>query len=470
MREPALSAIGIYVFSYRSDVLSGGYDLGDAVEGLKAHLQLDGLFNLKTMIFVCHSMGGILVRQFIVTRQAELIEHSIRLGLFLVASPSLGSKYANLFGLLARVLGNSQAQVLRFSRNNAWLNDLDRNFFNLKELKLLSIEGQELIEDQFIVAKRFIRRQVVPAITGARYFGEAQKIPFSDHFSIAKPEGPNALQHRLLVQFITKFLSPAGGVSVQRLRAEDTSYFIDSVYPLLESRIPEEELRSEEYLTRYLRDPIEAFPHYFISVTSGGQADGFLYASANRAFFNPFISYLVVRDGLDPSLYRRITRALMDEFRRQIEGEAVYLDRVCFLLEIADPADTKDPLKRRERLARFRLFAGLSESIGLDLRLVDISYFQPAISVDPLVGEVPLLLLVARQKSAVPWTNLSRTDVQKFIEYIYLELYLPRYSTDSATQDNFAIKCRSLFSRVTGDIPNPVPLLDYSCYLSRFRV
>jgi hypothetical protein len=80
-------------------VLSGGYDLGDAVEGLNAHLQLDVLFKLKAIIFVFHSMGGILVRQLLVTRQATIIENALHVGLFLVARPSVHWTGTKLFGV-----------------------------------------------------------------------------------------------------------------------------------------------------------------------------------------------------------------------------------------------------------------------------------------------------------------------------------------------------------------------------------
>jgi hypothetical protein len=39
------------------------------------------------------------------------------------------------------------------------------------------------------------------------------KIPYSNHFTIAKPSSPDAIQHRLLVQFIEQFLQQANGIS-----------------------------------------------------------------------------------------------------------------------------------------------------------------------------------------------------------------------------------------------------------------
>lgn len=213
--EDDLVGVGIYVFSYRTGIFTAGYSLGDAVEALNAYLELDHLFEFRNLVFVCHSMGGILARQLLVTRQSILRDRALRIGLFLIASPSLGSDYANLLHALARVLGHSQADVLRFSAANLWLNDLDRNFINLKESNIVSLEGKELVEDEFIVIPRLIRRQVVPPFSGAKYFGDSLKIPGSNHFTIAKPTGKDALQHRLLLQFILKFLTTANPSAIQ---------------------------------------------------------------------------------------------------------------------------------------------------------------------------------------------------------------------------------------------------------------
>jgi hypothetical protein len=160
-------------------------------------------------IFVCHSMGGIVVRKYIVERQAELIEAGKEIDLFLVASPSLGSTYADWLSPLAQLFGHAQAGALRFVRNNNWLMDLDKEFMNLKEGGTLRIEGKELVEDKFIELKKIKLgivwgRQVVEPFSGARYFGEPYKVPKSDHFSIAKPDDKNAIQHRLLSGFVSE--------------------------------------------------------------------------------------------------------------------------------------------------------------------------------------------------------------------------------------------------------------------------
>lgn len=201
--ESELADTGIYVFSYRTGINTGSYSLSDIVDSLREYFILDDLISSAGVIFVCHSMGGIVTRRFLVNQYSMLIERELnRIGLFLLASPSLGSEYANMLGLVSSALGHTQASALRFSQDNVWLNDLDKDFINLQTNKNLQIKGKELIEDLPLYGKGFIRRQVVEPFSGAKYFGNSFKVPGSDHSTIAVPAGRDGVQHRLLVQFI----------------------------------------------------------------------------------------------------------------------------------------------------------------------------------------------------------------------------------------------------------------------------
>lgn len=199
--ESEHDSIGIYVYTYQTDFFSGSYSLGDVVDDLKERLQLDHVLSSKALVFVCHSMGGIVVRRYLVSREHDLKD--VAVGLYLVASPSLGSNYANWLEPIAQLMNHSQADVLRFSQNNQWLNDLNKDFKNLIGTNRLAIRGKEITEDKFVilVKLRFLK-QVVEPLSGALYFPEPYKLPGSDHFSIAKPENKDSTQHRLLLKFI----------------------------------------------------------------------------------------------------------------------------------------------------------------------------------------------------------------------------------------------------------------------------
>jgi phosphoglycolate phosphatase-like HAD superfamily hydrolase len=176
------------------------------VDALKELMRLDGVSKSRHIIFVCHSMGGIVARRFVVARASDLIATGTSIGFFLIASPSLGSDYASWLSPLASFFGHTQVDALRFEQTNSWLMDLDRDFRNIKESGYPLINGKELVEDKFIILKRLLRKQVVEPFSGARYFGEPYKVPKSDHYSIAKVESESAIQHRLLRQFVLESL------------------------------------------------------------------------------------------------------------------------------------------------------------------------------------------------------------------------------------------------------------------------
>lgn len=200
--EPGMSAIGIYVFTYQTGVFSGSYRVSDIVDALSEHMELDEVFDSNRLIFVCHSMGGIVVRKFIVEKAVDLIKSNKNVDLFLIASPSLGAQYADWLSPIGKFLGNRQADILRFVRNNQWLSDLDKEFTNLKESQSLKIRGRELVEDKFLYFKKIFGKQLVEPFSGTKYFGRAFRVAGSDHFSIAKPANKMATQHRILCRWI----------------------------------------------------------------------------------------------------------------------------------------------------------------------------------------------------------------------------------------------------------------------------
>jgi pimeloyl-ACP methyl ester carboxylesterase len=214
-QEESLTSLGIYVFFYQTNPSSARYSVSDAADSLALYLKTDGLLGLRRLIFVCHSMGGIVVRRYIVASQNDLRTSVIRVGLFLVASPSIGSEYANWVSAFARAVGHSQAEILRFSQSNLWLNDLDQDFMKLRDD--LGIRGRELMEDKFVVLSSIWHKQVVEPFSAHRYFADPLKIAESDHFTIATPTAGTSMQHIALVDFISDFLesTPAPAPAVR---------------------------------------------------------------------------------------------------------------------------------------------------------------------------------------------------------------------------------------------------------------
>lgn len=208
LEEQEFFSTGLYVFTYKTGIMSRTFSVSDATDALREYFSESDIWRQKRIVFVCHSMGGIVVRRFIVANQARLARLANLIGIFLVASPSLGSKDANLLSILSHAFQHSQAAILQFSQSNTTLDDLNRDFRTLLTGKAVPIIGRELIEDRPIKIKRWLGlwRQVVEPFSAAAYFHgedfEPLRIPDSDHSSIAKPQNKSALQHRALVRFL----------------------------------------------------------------------------------------------------------------------------------------------------------------------------------------------------------------------------------------------------------------------------
>jgi pimeloyl-ACP methyl ester carboxylesterase len=213
-----LSAVlSIFVYTYESDIFSADYNLDDVVDDLRQRFRDAAITNFPRIVFVCHSMGGLVARRYLVRRQHDVVadKGNTIFGLLLVASPSLGADWANWLAPIAQFFHHSQADALRFAKNNRWLDTLDRDFRDLKESGKIELYGRELIEDKFVVlAPAFFAPKVVERISGVRYFGEALKIAGSDHFSIAKPKDASALQNSALRELIATILHAESGAAV----------------------------------------------------------------------------------------------------------------------------------------------------------------------------------------------------------------------------------------------------------------
>jgi pimeloyl-ACP methyl ester carboxylesterase len=197
-------SLAICAVNYDTSVFSGHYSISDVADNLHERLAQDRILGRgRKIVFVCHSMGGLVVRRMLIQRRESYSSLGLTIGLFLVASPSLGADYADWFSPIAKFLGHTQAEAMRASEENVWLYDLHKDFRRLIEGRTITIVGRELIEARLVVLYwLWFLPRVVPAMSGATYFPDPLKIEGTDHFSIACPESPDSLQHGALCELV----------------------------------------------------------------------------------------------------------------------------------------------------------------------------------------------------------------------------------------------------------------------------
>lgn len=166
------------------------------------------LSSKKNIVFVCHSLGGVVVRHMLSrTWNADAFKDRV-LGLVLVASPSLGSKWANAGKVFLPLFGKDLSVAgTQLKWHTDFLSELHDDFLYLRNRSVLPhLKGIELYEAQFILTGG--PRVVVEKDSAVRYF-EPEPISGSDHWTIAKPnKDAEASANTKLLSFYVSQLKP----------------------------------------------------------------------------------------------------------------------------------------------------------------------------------------------------------------------------------------------------------------------
>lgn len=220
-KDQRLCNPSIYLAGYHTAFDSGEYKIEDCTAEVLCALQLNDIdgyaspISASKIIFVCHSLGGIIVRN-ILERHSEIFELK-SVGLILMASPSVGSEYANYLSCAIHLLRNKLGkQLLPF--NNSII-DIDRRFKQFKDNNKLSLLcGAEAIEDRPLLKYGHLIG-VPPIVTfesAARYFGTFQRIAKSNHSTIVKPCDHDHDSHSFLCNFYQKYFSQLNAISSKK--------------------------------------------------------------------------------------------------------------------------------------------------------------------------------------------------------------------------------------------------------------
>src|SRR5262245_9452550 len=128
-----LGTVSIYLAGYYTAIDAGDFPISQCAREVLDALgrqDADGtppVLDSPSIVFVCHSTGGIVAR-YLLERHAERFRDKT-VGLALIASPSLGSGWANLGSAAAWYYNNRLGLQLRW--NDATLDDLHGRFKDL---------------------------------------------------------------------------------------------------------------------------------------------------------------------------------------------------------------------------------------------------------------------------------------------------------------------------------------------------
>jgi len=217
--DERLDSPSIYLAGFDTSTESGDFSITDCAQDVFDALsrpQRRGdppVMDSPEIIFICHSMGGIVVPAMLERNREKFRDKAI--GLVLYATPSRGSVWADYISLLARYLNQRQVLQLRLDDSErASVHDRFRTLLNNRATLMPRLYGLEACETRMIlrnwlpnpVQKLLSNRlRVVSADSASPYFGEVKKLSNTDHFSIVKPNDQSHPSHEFLVTFMGKF-------------------------------------------------------------------------------------------------------------------------------------------------------------------------------------------------------------------------------------------------------------------------
>ena len=190
-KDDAFRKADIYVYSYNSPLLHRAYSVDDIVEDMHSEFEAGHVFDSHAdVVFVCHSMGGIIVRSYLTRYQQDAEKVSL---VYFFATPTDGAHIATMARLLS---ANPQLGGLLPVTTNDYLHAMQRNWRALvMHIKILSRCAFET-EDTYHI--RIVDEQSASSLCD----GTVTPIP-ADHISIVKPEDTG---NRSYVAFLHAFL------------------------------------------------------------------------------------------------------------------------------------------------------------------------------------------------------------------------------------------------------------------------
>lgn len=198
--DPGFEEPAVFVSGYAAGPGAGLYDVRAAADDVLALLRTPGAgpapLAKDRLLFVCHSQGGIIVRQMLCSHFPQFREK--RVGVVLCGSPSWGSFYGTLMAPLALLIRYRQGSAL--SWGGSTLRNLDRDFLDLlTEKRIPDLTGICMAETRGrLLGIPFPKMVAEPSAT--RYF-RWYPIPKTTHGSLVKPDAASHLSHVRLRDF-----------------------------------------------------------------------------------------------------------------------------------------------------------------------------------------------------------------------------------------------------------------------------
>jgi triacylglycerol esterase/lipase EstA (alpha/beta hydrolase family) len=120
--DPFFSPYDVYVYEFASRFVGTGFSIDEIAENMRLTLDTDHVSDYKEIIFVSHSMGGLITRAYLNKNRA--VADRVQLAYF-YSTPTTGSELASIASLVST---NPQIAKMKPTQSDEYLADLQRQW------------------------------------------------------------------------------------------------------------------------------------------------------------------------------------------------------------------------------------------------------------------------------------------------------------------------------------------------------
>ena len=195
--DPSFQGNDIYVYAYSSPYLGQSYTIDELIENMRLIFGNDEVFEKHSrVVFLCHSMGGLVVRGFLKRYQDKAVRVPL---IYFFSTPTAGAHIANLARLLTK---NPQLRGMLPANSEDYVSNLQRDWRAMS----VHVNSRCAYEKLDTYGIRIVDEQSAAALCD----GPVDPID-ANHIDIVKPKDKNALPYIAFRQSfldISKISSP----------------------------------------------------------------------------------------------------------------------------------------------------------------------------------------------------------------------------------------------------------------------
>jgi hypothetical protein len=180
IEDPAFDTTSIYVHEYESQLLRRGLNINELASNMRLKLSNDGVLNHREMIFLTHSMGGLVTRSFLLKYRGVASKTRF---IYFFSTPTTGSDIANWAKDVSK---NPQFKNMKPLQSDDFLADLQRDWLDAELNKIPSYCAYE--KDPTYT------QLVVPQASSSNLCSSLIAIP-TNHINIVKPASTEDTQY-----------------------------------------------------------------------------------------------------------------------------------------------------------------------------------------------------------------------------------------------------------------------------------